>query len=149
MDCGLPTWWVKLTDFGISKPLETRATSAASTIFGTLLYMAPERLGRGKGTDISYPAADIWALGVLSYRLLTGVVLFPTIADIFEYCGDPELGVLDNRRISTDGAAFVLALLKPQASLRLEAAAALVHDWIRPYTTLSAQAAVVLDFHSQ
>ncbi|KAM7184071.1 mitogen activated protein kinase [Rhypophila sp. PSN 637] len=148
VDDGLSIWWVKLTDFGISKPLET-ATSGASTTTGTLLYMAPERLGWGNNTNISYPAADIWALGVMSYRLLAGTDLFPTVGKIFQYCGHPELGVLDNHKISTDGAAFIHALLRPQASLRLESAAALVHDWIRPYTTSSAQAAVVPDLHSE
>lgn len=139
-------WWVKLTDFGISKPLGP-ATSGASTTVGTLLYMAPERLG-WESSDVSYPAADMWALGVMSYRVLMGADLFPTIGKIFQYCNRPELSDIDYSKTSTDGAAFVRALLRPQAALRLESAAALLHDWIRP-SRPSAQMLKVPDVHSE
>lgn len=138
-------WWVKLTDFGISKPLGL-ATSGASTTIGTLLYMAPERLEGESSVEISYPAADMWALGVMSYRLLMGADLFPTIGKIFQYCNRPDLSDIDDGKISTDGAAFIRALLRPQAALRLESAAALGHDWIQP-SRPSAHALEVPDVH--
>ena len=140
-------WWVKLTDFGISKPLGP-ATSGASAIVGTLLYMAPEQLGWGSSVDINYLAVDMWALGVMSYRMLMGVDLFPTIAKMSQYWDRPELSDIDDRKTSTDGATFIRALLRPQAPLRLESAAALVHDWIRP-SRPSAQALEVPDVHSE
>jgi serine/threonine protein kinase len=147
MDGDPHIWWVKLTDFGISKPLGP-ATSGASTTVGTLLYIAPERLGWGSSVDISYPAADMWALGVISYRVIMGADLFPTIGKMFQYCDRPELSDKDDRKISSDGAAFIRALLRPQAPLRLESAAALLHNWIRPSRS-SAQTLEVPDEHSE
>jgi TOMM system kinase/cyclase fusion protein len=75
-DAGLT---VKVLDFGISKigPVEAPngeaeklGITAAGTVMGTPLYMPPEQaLAR---TEI-LPAADIWAIGMIAYRLLTGV----------------------------------------------------------------------------
>ncbi len=62
---------VKLLDFGISKPLDTSLASGALTqtgvIMGTPYYMAPEQV-RGKELD---PRADLYALGVILYEMLT------------------------------------------------------------------------------
>jgi serine/threonine-protein kinase len=58
---------VKLLDFGIA----TTATGAASTVtdaIGTPAFMAPEQFVGGRVT----PAADVWALGLLVFRALTG-----------------------------------------------------------------------------
>jgi TOMM system kinase/cyclase fusion protein len=63
---------VKLLDFGISKLAptgEAARITASGAIMGTPLYMPPEQaLGRSE----IRPAADIWSLGMLAYRLLTG-----------------------------------------------------------------------------
>ena len=57
---------LKVGDFGLSRQL-TSAHGAASTRCGTPFYMAPEIiLGEPSGR-----AADIWALGVMLYELLT------------------------------------------------------------------------------
>lgn len=71
------TPWIKLLDFGIAKltgvPSEiARAGSATSTgqIFGTPLYMSPEQ-AKGEAGKIS-PQSDIWALGLMAHKLLTG-----------------------------------------------------------------------------
>lgn len=63
---------VKISDFGLSKalgPMEDQATSCV----GSRRYVAPEVLRRGQGYD---KAVDIWALGVLTFVLLSG--RFPT-----------------------------------------------------------------------
>jgi formylglycine-generating enzyme required for sulfatase activity/serine/threonine protein kinase len=58
----------KLLDFGIAKAVEdTRLTG--SQALGTPLYMAPEQMARAATAT---PAADVWALGLVAFRLLTG-----------------------------------------------------------------------------
>ena len=56
----------KLLDFGIARTL-VRSQDRASTRVGTTEYMAPELLQGAAGTN-----ADLWALGIMLYELLTG-----------------------------------------------------------------------------
>jgi len=65
---------VKVLDFGISKLLddETALTKTASGL-GSALYMAPEQMRNAKDCD---ERADVWAIGVIVYELLSGDVPF-------------------------------------------------------------------------
>src|SRR5688572_26829768 len=67
---------IKVLDFGIAKRFEVREGSAAITASGMLLgspgYMAPEQV-RGQAVDTR---ADIWALGVVLYEMLTNAPPF-------------------------------------------------------------------------
>ncbi|MCV2355936.1 serine/threonine protein kinase [Paucibacter sp. B2R-40] len=62
---------VKLTDFGIAR-IENMGLTQVSSMIGTPGYMAPEQY-IGEGID---HRADLFAAGVLLYRLLTGVLPF-------------------------------------------------------------------------
>jgi serine/threonine-protein kinase len=62
---------VKLTDFGIAR-IENLGLTQVSSMIGTPGYMAPEQY-LGEGID---HRADLFAAGVLLYRLLTGVLPF-------------------------------------------------------------------------
>jgi hypothetical protein len=58
----------KLVDFGISAIAGDRADHSPAGLLGTPAYLAPERLS-GAPTA---PATDIYALGILLYRMLSG-----------------------------------------------------------------------------
>ena len=75
-----------VTDFGLAKMehLEKSATHGGGTI-GTPYYMSPEQvLGDVKGTDAR---SDIYALGVMLYEALTGLVPFPGTSVVQVYRG--------------------------------------------------------------
>ncbi|MFN8523101.1 MAG: protein kinase [Chloroflexota bacterium] len=63
---------VTLVDFGIARASEGTRLTQTGLMVGTPAYMAPEVItGRGEGDD-----ADRYALGVVAYELLTGVLPF-------------------------------------------------------------------------
>uniref|UniRef100_K3W5N2 mitogen-activated protein kinase kinase n=1 Tax=Globisporangium ultimum (strain ATCC 200006 / CBS 805.95 / DAOM BR144) TaxID=431595 RepID=K3W5N2_GLOUD len=64
---------VKISDFGISRDLES-TLAKATTFTGTLLYMAPERISGGM---YSYPS-DIWSFGLAIMALAVGKLPVPT-----------------------------------------------------------------------
>jgi eukaryotic-like serine/threonine-protein kinase len=60
---------VKVLDFGIAKRLSaTDRAQNRTTAIGTPLWMAPEQ---NEDTEIT-PAADVWAFGLLVFRMFTG-----------------------------------------------------------------------------
>jgi len=59
----------KILDFGIAKLVEEGAKTNATQAAGTPLYMAPEQTERMGHVS---PATDIWALGLVCYRMLVG-----------------------------------------------------------------------------
>ncbi|MDC0741187.1 serine/threonine protein kinase [Polyangium mundeleinium] len=64
---------VKILDFGIAKLVDqsdAKELTQDGAIFGTPWYMSPEQ-ARGQASKVG-PAADLWALGLIAYRLLTG-----------------------------------------------------------------------------
>ena len=69
---GLPLPFVpRITDFGLAKLVECSVEDTNSSILlGTPCYMAPEQFLTD--TDHDLRAADIYALGVILYELLTG-----------------------------------------------------------------------------
>lgn len=59
---------VKLLDFGLARWVDAAGVTEEGMAVGTAAYMAPEQL---KGLPIS-TAADLWALGMILYEMLTG-----------------------------------------------------------------------------
>jgi serine/threonine protein kinase len=80
---------VYLADFGIAKMLEgPSGLTATGMISGTPQYMAPEQ-AMGKKVD---HRADIYALGIVAYKLFTGRVPFDAdtaMAVLMKHIQDP------------------------------------------------------------
>ena len=74
---------VKIVDFGIAKILDRTGPTQTGTTLGTVAYMAPEQV---HGYTVDH-RADLWALGVVLYEMLTGRQPFG---------GDRDLAILHN-----------------------------------------------------
>jgi serine/threonine-protein kinase len=93
---------IKVLDFGISKAkrglldIDVELTRTNS-VLGTPVYMAPEQLKNAKGVD---HRADIWALGIIAYELLTGTLPFraDNALDLFRAIEDCDPDSLRGRR---------------------------------------------------
>ncbi len=77
---------VKVLDFGISKAQGAAgagvALTSTSALVGSPLYMSPEQIREARTVD---GRADIWAIGVILYELLTGAT--PFVSEAFgELC---------------------------------------------------------------
>jgi serine/threonine protein kinase len=68
-----PHGTLKVSDFGIARLLDGTQLTGIGTVLGTAAYLAPEQL---EGRPVT-PSADVWALGVVLYELLTGGPPFP------------------------------------------------------------------------
>jgi serine/threonine-protein kinase len=63
----------KVVDFGISALVGQRDSAPDGSLLGTPAYLAPERLSGGQVS----PSTDVYALGLLLYRALTGRLPWP------------------------------------------------------------------------
>lgn len=63
---------IKLMDFGIVQASTDQALTRQASIIGTIQYLAPE-IFRGEKAN---PTSEIFSVGVLMYKMLTGVVPF-------------------------------------------------------------------------
>jgi serine/threonine protein kinase len=65
---------VKIVDFGMAKLTDANGTSGMNTVVGTAAYMAPEQIL----VDPVDARTDVYQLGVVLFRLLTGHLPFET-----------------------------------------------------------------------
>jgi protein kinase-like protein len=63
------TWEGVLMDFGVAKIREAQTGLTGTGAIGTIDYMAPEQIMSAKEVD---GRADVYALGVMAYEMLTG-----------------------------------------------------------------------------
>ncbi|KAF3936768.1 Obscurin [Dactylella cylindrospora] len=137
-----PSWWVKIADFGISKRVEDQERTALRTQIGTPAYIAPEVVGIFPLADLAVAeteartytlAVDIWALGMMTFRLLTATAAFTEVRDLSLYVTlgrrFPKERLL-SRGISDSGVEFVEKALAASASQRPSARDLLASAWI-------------------
>lgn len=63
---------VKIADFGLVRAVAEAKITSTSVILGTAAYLSPEQVSTGDAD----PRSDVYAVGILTYELLTGVTPF-------------------------------------------------------------------------
>ena len=63
---------VKIADFGLVRAVAEAKITSTSVILGTAAYLSPEQVSTGHAD----PRSDVYAVGILTYELLTGVTPF-------------------------------------------------------------------------
>lgn len=112
-------------------------TTAFRTRGGTQAYMAPEVLNYldsgVSGSDQYTNSVDIWAVGCIIFRLVTGATPFPQGTTLMKYCEDKSLFPFDplfDSGIKSAALRFIRHLLVTQPQDRPSASLALQHEWI-------------------
>ncbi|MDQ1487068.1 MAG: eukaryotic-like serine/threonine-protein kinase [Actinomycetota bacterium] len=59
---------VKVADFGLARAVANRAATSATTLIGTVAYLAPEQVTRG----VADARSDVYAAGIVLFEMLTG-----------------------------------------------------------------------------
>ncbi|GJN85199.1 hypothetical protein PLIIFM63780_008763 [Purpureocillium lilacinum] len=131
---GASSWWVKLADFDTSKQLGLSAVTRSTAHF-SWNYVAPEVLFDQAGpSSIDHPATDMWALGVMTFYMLTKSHLFPWQQNLSQYRRSPDEifgNKLDEYRVGREGQEFIRALVRLEPAERLNAKEASRHEWVR------------------
>lgn len=87
-----------LSDFGIVKLREQNATFTGNAIIGTPTYMSPEQAQGDKNID---GRSDLYALGVIIYEMLTGVVPYQgntPVKQMMQHIMEPVPRILDVKK---------------------------------------------------
>ena len=130
---------IKIGDYGLSKFISCNNRSGQTEAVGTFHYMAPE-IGKGEyGKEI-----DIYAVGVMLYEMLTGVVPFEgesTQEIIMKHLTmDPDLSVLPQEYHRVVGKS-----LRKDPQKRYSSIAEMVRDL--PWPEVAASANQIVDRH--
>lgn len=118
----------KIGDFGLARQLDLEPGSSADGIRGTPEYMAPEQAA-GQGRLLG-PACDVYALGAVLYRLLTGRTPFPrrpSVVETLRAVLDEEPPPLSSE-VPTALATVCLKCLRKEPGRRYASAEALAND---------------------
>ncbi|KAI9310626.1 kinase-like domain-containing protein [Dichotomocladium elegans] len=119
-----------IADFGLSRIIDTDKFHVLTTTCGTPGYMAPEILKRsGHGKPV-----DMWAIGVITYFLLSGYTPFERENNVEEMNailhGDYSFDDDFWSTISDNAKNFIRACLTIDPAKRLTAHEAMKHPWL-------------------
>jgi len=124
---------VKISDFGLAKVSRDfpRRLPRSHSICGSDFYLAPEVIKQEEyGREI-----DIWALGVISYVLLSGSLPFfhNVLHKLYRQIVERDLSFPEQawKNVSKGALDFILRLLQVRAGDRFTAEQALQHPWLR------------------
>lgn len=124
---------VKISDFGLAKLSKDypRRLPRSHSICGSDFYLAPEVIKQEEyGREI-----DIWALGVITYVLLSGSLPFfhNVLHKLYRQIVERDLSFPDQawKNVSKGGMDFILRMLQARPGDRMTAAQALNHPWLR------------------
>jgi eukaryotic-like serine/threonine-protein kinase len=140
---------IKVLDFGISKHVATSEDSNALEITGTQdvmgspLYMSPEL---AKAARNATPRSDIWALGAILYKLLTGRAPFqsPSPPEIFAELLGPQPAPKPSQLradIPPELDAIIMKSIEKSAELRYATVNSFIDD-LAPFTRYSSSTVV-------
>lgn len=117
-----------LIDFGLARDLRNKASFTHSGVaMGTLAYMAPEQLGRDPGAVDR--RADVYAMGLLLYRAMTGEELRQDVGEVVR--SGSRAFLLDGKAshaLPVSVQAILYSCLDPQPEKRYATAADLAAD---------------------
>jgi len=128
---------MRLIDFGLAQSVETQRFGLRSTppAMGTMEYVSPEQIRRKPGRT----SADIYALGGILYKMLTGSVPFsgddPFVIGSVRLTGDPVAPRKLNPNISPQAEEIVLRALQRNPARRYLTVAAMKADLDAPERT--------------
>lgn len=124
---------LKISDFGLAKMSKNypRRLPRSHSICGSDFYLAPEVIKQEEyGREI-----DIWALGVITYVLLSGALPFfhHVLHKLYRQIVERDLSFPDQawKNVSKGALDFILRLLQVRPGDRLTADQALSHPWLR------------------
>jgi len=124
---------IKISDFGLAKISRDypRRLPRSHSICGSDFYLAPEVIKQEEyGREI-----DIWAIGVITYVLLSGSLPFfhNVLHKLYRQIVERDLNFPESawKNVSKGALDFILRLLQVRAGDRLTADQALSHPWLR------------------
>lgn len=125
---------IKLGDFGISSITHYGVTKTTD-LKGTTFFMAPENLMRSY-----YFKSDVWSVGVLTYKLLSGTYPFndrdnpkqPIKNNIWKsiYRDEAQFHSTEWKYISEEAKDFILRCLQHNTLQRMNIEQCLQHPWL-------------------
>lgn len=124
---------IKISDFGLAKMSRDfpRRLPRSHSICGSDFYLAPEVIKQEEyGREI-----DVWAVGIITYVLLSGSLPFfhNVLHKLYRQIVERDMSFPEQawRNVSKGALDFILRLLQVRAGDRLTAEQALTHPWLR------------------
>jgi serine/threonine protein kinase len=128
---------VKISDFGLARMSRDfpHRLPRSHSICGSDFYLAPEVIKQEEyGREI-----DIWAVGIITYVLLSGSLPFfhNVLHKLYRQIVERDMSFPEQawKNVSKGALDFILRLLQVRAGDRLTAEQALSHPWLRSATT--------------